>query len=159
MTRAATEHFVAQAAQAIAAHGRFVVALAGGSTPRATYSLLASSEFAAQVDWLRVHVLWGDERCVPPNHRDSNYRLAREALLNRVPIPNANVHRIRGELPPAQAAATYESELETTLGADGRFDLILLGLGTDGHTASLFPGTPALEERTRWVVENYVEPR
>jgi 6-phosphogluconolactonase len=157
LARAAAEHFVAQAAQAIAARGRFIVALAGGSTPRATYALLASDEFAAQVEWLRMHVLWSDERCVPPNHRDSNYRLAREALLNRVPIPGTNVHRIRGELPPAQAAAAYESELETILGADGRFDLVLLGMGADGHTASLFPGTPALEEHTRWVIENYVE--
>jgi 6-phosphogluconolactonase len=157
LARAAAEHFVVQAAQAIAARGRFVVALAGGSTPCATYALLASDGFTAKVDWLRVHVLWGDERCVPPNHRDSNYRLAREALLNRVPIPNANVHRIRGELSPAQAAATYESELETILGADGRFDLILLGLGADGHTASLFPDTAALEERTRWAIENHVE--
>lgn len=157
LARAAAEHFVAQAAQAIAARGRFVVALAGGATPRATYALLASDEFTAQVDWLRVHVLWSDERCVPPNHRNSNYRLAREVLLNRVPIPTANVHRTQGELPPGQAAAAYESELETTLGANGRFDLILLGLGADGHTASLFPGTAALEERTRWVIGNYVE--
>ena len=157
LARAAAVHFVAQAAQATAARGRFVVALAGGATPRAAYALLASAEFAAQVNWRCVHVLWGDERCVPPDHRDSNYRLARETLLNRVPIPGANVRRIRGELPPALSAAAYESELETTLGTDGRFDLILLGLGADGHTASLFPGTPALEERTRWVVENYVE--
>jgi 6-phosphogluconolactonase len=157
LARAAAEHFVAQAAQAIAARGRFVVALAGGSTPRATYALLASDEFVARVDWLRVHTFWSDERCVPPDHRNSNYRLAREALLTGVPIPSANIHRIRGELPPAQAAAAYESELETTLDANGRFDLILLGLGADGHTASLFPGASALEERTRWVVESYVE--
>lgn len=157
LARAAAEHFVAQAAKAIAARGRFIVALAGGSTPRSTYALLAGSDFAARVDWPRVHVLWGDERCVPPDHRASNYRMARTALLDKVSIPSANVHRIRGELPPAQAAAAYESELEAVLGAGGRFDLILLGVGTDGHTASLFPGTPALEERTRWVVENYVE--
>jgi 6-phosphogluconolactonase len=149
LARAAAAHFVARAAEAIATHGRFVVALAGGSTPRATYALLASDKLAARVGWLRVHVLWGDGRCVPPDHRDSNYRMAREALLDKIPIPNANVHRIRGELPPAQAAAAYESELESVLGAEGRFDLILLGMGDDGHTASLFPGTAALEEHTR----------
>jgi 6-phosphogluconolactonase len=157
LAQAAAEHFVAQATEAIAARGRFVVALAGGSTPRPTYALLAGGAFAAQVKWPRVHVFWSDERCVPPNHAGSNYRMAREALLDRVPIPTANVHRIRGELPPPQAAAAYESELEAVLSAGGRFDLILLGMGADGHTASLFPGTPALAERRRWVVENDVE--
>lgn len=157
LARAAAEHIVAQAAKAVAARGRFSVALSGGATPRPTYELLATGEFAARVDWSRVHVLWSDERCVPPDHADSNYRLAREALLDRVPLPAGNVHRIRGELPPEQAAAAYESELEVTLGTDGRLDLILLGLGADGHTASLFPDTAALHERTRWVVANHVE--
>jgi 6-phosphogluconolactonase len=157
LARAAAEHFVAHAAEAVVERGRFVVALAGGSTPRTAYTLLAGDEFASQVNWMRVHILWGDERCVLPNHRDSNYRMARQALLDRVPALTANIHRIRGELPPVQAAAAYESQLETILGADGRFDLILLGMGADGHTASLFPGTTALEERARWVVENYVE--
>ena len=157
LAQAAAEHFIEQAAEAIAARNRFVVALAGGATPRATYALLANWSFTTQVDWLRVHVLWGDERCVPPNHRDSNYRLANQALLSKILIPSVNVHRIRGELEPAWAAMAYESELEALLGTDGRFDLILLGMGEDGHTASLFPGTTALEERTRWVVENYVE--
>ncbi|MBN1977662.1 MAG: 6-phosphogluconolactonase [Anaerolineae bacterium] len=157
LAQAAAEHFVEQAAEAIAARDRFVVALAGGATPRATYALLASWSFATRVDWLRVHFLWGDERCVPPDHRDSNYRLVRQALLNKILIPNVNVHRIRGELEPAWAAMAYESELEALLEMDGRFDLILLGMGEDGHTASLFPGTAALEEQTRWVVETHVE--
>jgi len=134
-----------------------VVALSGGSTPRATYTLLASDEFAARVDWPRVHVLWGDERCVPPDHPESNYRMARETLLDKIPIPAENVYRIRGELPPDQAATAYQAELEAILGTIGRFDLILLGMGEDGHTASLFPGTAAIHEQTRWVVAHYVD--
>jgi 6-phosphogluconolactonase len=157
LAQAAAEHFVAQASQAVAARGRFLAALSGGSTPRATYELLASEAFAARVDWPRLHVFWGDERCVPPDHAESNYRMAREALLDKVPIPAGNVHRIRGELPPDRAAAAYQAQLEAVLGEDGRFDLILLGMGADGHTASLFPGAAALEERVRWVVGNYVE--
>jgi 6-phosphogluconolactonase len=156
LARTAAEHFVTQAARAIAARARFFVALAGGSTPRATYELLATDEFVTRVAWPRVHVFWGDERCVPPTHADSNYRMAREALLDHVPIPVDNVHRIAGELDPAQAAVSYEAELRATLGAGRRFDLILLGMGSDGHTASLFPGTAALDEQERWVVENYV---
>ena len=164
LARAAAEQFVHAAEKAVAARGQFNVALAGGSTPRATYSLLASAEFAPRpstllrtgVDWARVQVFWGDERCVPPDHPASNYALARETLLDHVPLPAGNVHRIRAELPPPQAAALYQKELEAVLGTGGRFDLILLGMGADGHTASLFPGTAALEEKTRWVVENYV---
>jgi 6-phosphogluconolactonase len=157
LARAAVEHFVTLSTAAIATRGRFVVALSGGSTPRATYALLATGEFAAGVDWPHVHVFWGDERCVPPDHPDSNYRMARETLLDRVPIPADNIHRIRGELEPNQAAAAYQAELEATLDADGQFDLILLGMGADGHTVSLFPGTAALHEQTRWVVAHYVD--
>ena len=157
LARAAAEYFVTLAAEAITARGRFVVALSGGSTPRATYRLLASREFAPRVDWSCVHVFWGDERCVPPDHPESNYALARETLLDHVPLPEGNIRRIRAELDPRRAAALYQEELEAVLGTEGRFDLILLGIGADGHTASLFPGTLALEEKTRWVVENYVE--
>jgi 6-phosphogluconolactonase len=157
LARAAAEHFVTLAAEAIAARGRFVVTLSGGSTPRAAYSLLASDEFAARVDWPRVHVFWGDERCVPPDHHDSNYRMAREAWLDKVPILADNIYRIQGELDPHQAATDYQAELETVLGAAGRFDLILLGMGTDGHIASLFPAATALEERERPAVAVYVE--
>jgi 6-phosphogluconolactonase len=110
------------------------------------------------VDWARVHVFWGDERCVPPDHPESNYRLAREALLDHVPLPPANVHRIPTEQEPVQAAADYEQTLRRFFGPGSvpRFDLVLLGLGTDGHTASLFPGTPAVHEYERWVVAHYV---
>ena len=157
LAREAAEHFVALAGKAVATRGQFTVALAGGSTPRAAYALLASDERAARVDWLRVHVFWGDERCVPPDHPDSNYRMAREALLDHVPVPTDNVHRIQGELNPDQAASIYQDELQAVLGTGERFDLILLGMGVDGHTASLFPGTTALEERERAVVAVYVE--
>jgi 6-phosphogluconolactonase len=157
LARAAAERFVTLATEAVAAQGQFVVALAGGSTPQATYALLATEEWATRVDWSRVHVLWGDERCVPPGHAESNYRMAREALLDQVPIPADHVHRIRGELPPHQAATAYEAELRAVLGAGGRFDLILLGMGADGHTASLFPNTTAVEEREQTVVAVYVE--
>jgi 6-phosphogluconolactonase len=156
LARAAAEHFVTRASEAVATRGLFTVALSGGSTPRSTYALLASKEFAPRVDWPRVHVFWGDERCVPPDHTDSNYRMAREALLDKVPIPAQNVHRIQGELPPDQAAAAYRAELEPFLGAGGRFDLILLGMGADGHTASLFPGTAAIHERKERVVAHHV---
>jgi 6-phosphogluconolactonase len=166
---AAAEHFVTLAVEAIAARGQFAVALSGGSTPRATYALLASDEFAARVDWSRVHVFWGDERCVPPDHPDSNYQMAREALLDHVPLPARNVHRIRGEINPKEAAADYEHMLRSFFARNPRgkvarddepiprFDLVLLGMGEDGHTASLFPATAALHEQTRWVVAYYVD--
>ncbi len=129
--------------------------LAGGSTPKAAYGILAR-DYAETVDWGRVHAFFGDERTVPPGHEDSNYRMAREALLDRVPV--GGVHRMRGELPPDEAAASYEEELRAFFGDEGppRFDLILLGLGEDGHTASLFPETSALEVTDRLVVANPV---
>lgn len=162
LARAAAELFVHLAEGAVRARGRFTVALAGGSTPRGTYALLASEAFAPRVDWSRVHVFWGDERCVPPEHPESNHRMARETLLDHVPIPPANVHRIPCEQEPMRAAATYERTLQEFFAlAPGagvpQFDLILLGMGDDGHTASLFPGTAALHERRRWVVAHYVE--
>jgi 6-phosphogluconolactonase len=153
----AVRRFIGLARTAIAERGRFLVALAGGSTPRPVYTLLAKEPFVSQVEWTFVHVLWGDERCVPPDHPDSNYRMAFQALLERVAIPAENVHRIPGELPPEQAASVYRAELGKVLGADGRFDLILLGMGADGHTASLFASTTAMEERGRDVVAVYVE--
>ncbi|MGD1994069.1 MAG: 6-phosphogluconolactonase [Anaerolineae bacterium] len=147
LAQAAAEQFVDQVATAIAAREWFIVALAGGSTPRPMYERLAAEPLASRVDWTHVQVFWSDERCVPADHPDSNYRMARQALLDHVPIPEANVHRIRGEMVPDWAASSYESELEGVLGLNGRFDLILLGMGADGHTASLFPGTRVLEEQ------------
>lgn len=126
------------------------------------YAHLATSELAAQVDWPSVHVFWGDERCVPPDHLDSNYGMARQTLLDHVPIPAQNIHRIRGELEPEDAAAEYELTLREFFppppeGVAPTFDLVLLGMGADGHTASLFPCGEVLEEQTRWVVAHYVD--
>jgi 6-phosphogluconolactonase len=147
-------HWVAAAAKAIEARGRFCVALAGGSTPRGLYARLAGADFAGRVDWDRVYVFFGDERCVPPGDAQSNYRMAQDSLLTHVPLAPVHVFRLRGEDTPERAAEDYELGLRRFFGTeDGppAFDLVLLGLGADGHTASLFPGTPALEERSRWV--------
>jgi 6-phosphogluconolactonase len=158
LARAVAEEFVELAATAIADRGRFVVALAGGSTPRTAYTLLASEPFVSRVDWSHVFFLWGDERCAPPDHSESNYRMAREALLDHVPVPERNVFRILGEEEPAQAADTYEDTLRTLFDDPiPRFDLVMLGMGVDGHTASLFPGTAAVHEAVRWVVAHRVE--
>jgi 6-phosphogluconolactonase len=158
--RAAAEVVASAAGQAAAARGRFTLALAGGATPRRLYALLADpgAPFRDRIPWDRTHVFFGDERPVGPDHPDSNYRMAREALLDHVPV--AGVHRIHGE--EARAAERYEDELRAFFGsAPGddppRLDVVLLGLGPDGHTASLFPGSAALEERTRWVVSPFVE--
>ncbi len=137
------------------------ISLSGGSTPRALFSLLASKVFAAQVNWQAVDVFWGDERTVPPDHADSNSRMAQETLLSHVAIPDDHIHRMRGELDPAEAARDYEQVLKSVFGrADAnhppKFDLLLLGIGADGHTASLFPGTTALNVRDRLVVANPV---
>jgi 6-phosphogluconolactonase len=127
---------------------RFTVALAGGSTPEPIYSRLAE----AHLDWRRIHFFWGDERCVPPDHADSNYHLVVETLLSKIPFPLENIHRICGELPAIQAARVYELELHRFFGDEiPHFDLILLGLGEDGHTASLFSGSPAIHEKSNWV--------
>lgn len=153
----AAEAFVTAAAAAVEARGRFVVALSGGSTPKALYALLAEPVRAAQVDWSRVHVLWGDERCVPPDDPASNFHMAREALLDHVAIPAAQIHRMRGEDDPRTAAAAYERELRALFPAGPpKFDLVLLGLGDNGHTASLFPGLGAVRESARWVVAEHV---
>ena len=144
----AAGEFVTLAGQALQVGSRFSVALAGGSTPRQLYTRLT----AARLDWKKIHFFWGDERCLPPDHKDSNYRMAREALLNYISIPLENIHRIPGELPVKDAAREYAQDLRRYFGSlTPRFDLVLLGLGSDGHTASLFPGKPTVNETTRWV--------
>jgi 6-phosphogluconolactonase len=154
LAAAAAREFAAKAREAIEERGRFAVVLAGGSTPKATYEILAR-DYANRIDWSSVHVFFGDERTVPPDHEDSNYRMARETLLEYIRV--GGVHRIRCELPPDEAAAAYEEELREFFGEEPpRFDLILLGIGADGHTASLFPETSALEVHDRWVVANPV---
>ncbi len=148
--RLCAERFAAAAREAVGARGRFTVALAGGSTPRRAYALLAEEPFASAVPWQRVQFWWGDERCVLPGHPRSNFRMAREALLARVPVRESSVHRVRGELGAARAASGYERELaEAGDGGIPRLDLVHLGMGGDGHTASLFPFAPALLERRR----------
>jgi 6-phosphogluconolactonase len=155
LAEASARDFAARTQETIDERGRFAVALAGGSTPKATYEVLAR-DYANELDWSRVHVFFGDERTVPPDHEDSNYRMAYETLLSHVPV--GSVHRMRGELPPDEAAAAYEEELRAFFGQVDvpRFDLILCGLGEDGHTLSLFPETAALDVNDRWVVANPV---
>lgn len=160
--RAAAEAFAAWAAVRIAAQGRFTAALSGGSTPRRMYQLLADKPLRGQVDWSKVIFFWGDERPVPPDDAQSNYRMAREALLEPLGIADSQVYRMPAELPNRdQAAQQYQNVLSdffqiAPLGEPPSLDLVLLGLGPDAHTASLFPATPALLETRRWVVSNPV---
>jgi 6-phosphogluconolactonase len=149
----AADFIAASAMEAIASRGSFAVALSGGNTPKPVYQRLAS----AAIDWARVHVFFSDERCVPPRDTRSNCHMAREALLDHVKIPAGNVHRMRGEDPPEAAAEAYAADLRNALGDDGRLDLVLLGLGQDAHTASLFPGLAAVTETERTVMASYVE--
>src|ERR1700741_5230505 len=143
---------------ALAAHGPFRISLSGGSTPKTLYGLLASDEFRTRVPWSRVSWYWGDERFVPYDHPDSNYRMTREAMLDKAPVPPQNVHPVPVDGSAEDAARRYETLLQETYGATSfdpnrpLFDVTLLGLGPDGHTASLLPGEPVLEERRRWVV-------
>jgi 6-phosphogluconolactonase len=149
LAQVAADEFIHLARASLRPGNRFAVALAGGSTPQRMYARLARAE----LDWEGVHFFWGDERCVSPDHSDSNYRMAQEALLSHIPIPALNIHRIHGEHPAEEAAREYEEQTRLFFGGKvARFDLFLLGLGADGHTASLFPGTPALRETAHWVV-------
>ncbi len=154
----AAEHIVTVAAEAIDDHDYFTIALTGGSTPRGTYETLATIEFAQRMDWERAHIFWSDERAVPPDHKESNYRMAYESMLKPLAIPEENIHRVLSELEPERAALHYQDTLTEFFSQEpARFDLILLGLGTDGHTASLFPGTEAIHEKKETVVAHYVE--
>jgi 6-phosphogluconolactonase len=153
------------ATTAIAERGLFTFAFSGGNTPRPVYERLASAGYSDRIDWSRVEVFFGDERCVPPEDQRSNYYMARTTLCDHVPIPAANVHRIRGEDQPEQAAGEYAEELGRTFSDDTRtggspvsgFDLVLLGMGDNGHTASIFPGLAAVTESVHWVMAQYVE--
>jgi len=140
-------------------HGKAMLVLSGGNTPRSVYELLGRGEHCGRIDWANVHLFWGDERSVPPDHPESNFRMVKQSLLTCPDIPPGNVHRIRAERPPAEAAAAYEEEIREVyrLGRDElpKFSIFLLGLGQDGHTASLFAGTSALQERRKLVTEVY----
>ena len=155
--QAAAELVASLAEESGTSQGRFTVALSGGSTPRRLYQILASPPYAKGMAWDRWHVFWGDERCVPPDHEDSNYRMAKDALLDRVPIPPTHIRRMRGDAVPDVAAEEYETLLRAGFQkSEPQFDLLLLGIGDDGHTASLFPGTAALQECSKLVVANWV---
>ena len=161
MFRAAAEEFAKRASEAVQLRGRFCVALSGGSTPKTLYALLASGAIPA-IPWEKIFLFWGDERHVPPDDPESNYRMVREALLSKVPVPAGNVFRIKAEDPDAaRAAADYERALISFFnlrpGEFPRFDLIFLGLGSEGHVASLFPDSAAMNEKKHLVVSNWVE--
>ncbi|MEJ2553332.1 MAG: 6-phosphogluconolactonase [Gammaproteobacteria bacterium] len=162
LIEAVAQRWVAIAGEAVNARGKFHVALSGGTTPRALYRLLALPKFSDRVPWDQVHVYFGDERTVPPDHSDSNFHMAKETLFDHVPIPPSHIHRIQGELEDPHAAASEYTRALTSnlpLSAQGvvQFDLLLLGVGSDGHIASLFPATPVLYERARLVEAVYVE--
>jgi 6-phosphogluconolactonase len=152
----AAERIVALAQAAIEMKNLFTIALSGGSTPKKLYEILASDAYRKEIDWTRVEVFFGDERCVPPDHPESNFRMAREALLSKIPIPGDNIYRMRGEIDPEEGATEYGRMLKDKFG-DGGLDVVLLGMGDDGHTASLFPGTKAVTETHHRVVANYAE--
>ena len=169
LARSAAERFLNLTIESVNARGKFSVALSGGSTPRILYKTLSRSPFLERVPWEKVYVFWSDERCVPSNHLESNYRMARETLLDHVPLPERNIHRIHGEMEPEQAADEYEHMMQAFFSTHSdkkksvskkpmaSFDLIILGMGDDGHTASLFPRTAVIHEQTRLVVAHYVD--
>ena len=160
LSRQSAARFRQLARESVKASGRMTVAFSGGATPKHLYSLLASPDYRDRILWNSVELFWGDERCVPPDHPESNFRMAQEALLSKIKIPPENIHRMRGEQEPQAAAAEYEKELQKIFGLNSgalpRFDLILLGIGEDGHTASLFPGSEALNETEHLVAAPFV---
>ena len=153
--KCAVEHFVKQAGKAIVDHGSFFVAVSGGSTPRAIFEKLCSSPYQEQIDWAKVHLFWSDERSVPLDHPDSNYKMALDAGFGRMPIPHSHIHRMCAESHIQDNALAYEGIIQKTLGSR-RFDLVMLGLGEDGHTASLFPHTEGLEVVGRLIIANFI---
>jgi 6-phosphogluconolactonase len=159
--RQSAERFSQLARESVEVSGRFTVTLSGGSTPKHLYSLLATPAYKERIPWNNVHLFWGDERCVPPNHPESNFGMVQEALLSKIKIPAENIHRMAGEREPQAAASEYEKHLQEFFGLRGgalpRFNLNLLGIGEDGHTASLFPGSGALNETRRLVVAPFIE--
>jgi 6-phosphogluconolactonase len=162
VAKAAAELFTTTAIKAAETRGLARIAISGGTTPNAMFALLAdpAQPFVKQVPWDKLDLYWVDERCVPPDDADSNYRMTSEALLSKVPLPAERIHRMEGELEPEVAAARYESTIRNTFKLEGAetptFDLILLGMGDDGHTASLFPHTEAINDMTHIVVPNHV---
>jgi 6-phosphogluconolactonase len=156
LVREAADRVTDAAKWAIAEKGSFSIALSGGHTPEGLYKLLASEPYRSAIDWGKVEIYFGDERCVPPDSDQSNFRMANEALLSKVPIPKENIHRMRGEIDPNTAAIEYGRLLKQKFG-DGGLDMALLGMGDDGHTASLFPGTEAPKETRHRAVANHVE--
>lgn len=160
--RALADQIAQLSERAIDTRGRFTIALSGGETPRVLYRLLATDEYTSRIEFNAWQVFFGDERCVPPDDDDSNYHMARLSFLDHVPIPVGNIHRMHGEIEPELAAKAYEDALRDFFTRRGdnrpRFDLVLLGMGAEGHTASLFHGSPALTAEDRWVMAPYVEP-
>ena len=156
----AAQYLVDHAREAVAARGKARVAISGGSTPKLTFELLAGPPYREEMPWSKLEIYWVDERCVPPDHPDSNYRMTKQALLSKAPLQASQVFRIHGELEPEKAASDYEAEIRRNFRLEGAempvFDVILLGMGPDGHTASLFPHTAALNERLRISVANHV---
>lgn len=155
LSQQAAQYVVRIASESIAARGRFTIALSGGTTPRKLYSLLGTEPYSSQIDWKLVDIFWGDERCVPPDNPDSNYLMAQEALLSKIPVPALQVHRMPADQPDRDAASQeYTIEMQRTFGSNGipAFDLIQLGMGPEGHTASLFPHQPSLHEKQRLVM-------
>src|SRR2546421_5896731 len=155
LSREAAQFIVRLANEAIVTHGRFTIALSGGSTPKVLYSLLGDEPYRSQIDWAQVDIFWSDERCVPPDSEESNYHLAQQVLLNKIPIPASQVHRMPADQPDRDIASqAYTEEMQRTFGTNGipNFDLIQLGMGPEGHTASLFPHQPSLHEQQRLVM-------
>ncbi len=162
VTRAACEYITSGVEQAVATRGLARLAISGGSTPKAVFEMLAdaSQPYLARMPWAKLQLFWVDERCVPPDDQESNYGMTKAAMLDKVPLPAAQVHRMEGELDPEEAASRYESEIRNVFKLEGAetptFDMAVLGLGPDGHTASLFPHTDGLNEMSRIVMANHV---